>query len=141
MEVTMRLTPNFDHKEFLVSKEKPELAASMLASELDTFKMGMLAKFYLQPIRNKYGAVNILSGKRSAELNEAVGGSLGSMHLYRDDEAAVDFTVANGKTAEIFEEIKSGKYGVFGELIYYPSQNFIHLSLPCNKKTNVAFIK
>jgi len=41
-----------------------------------------LVEYILQPIRDHFGPIRILSGYRGLKLNEAVGGSEASMHRY-----------------------------------------------------------
>lgn len=137
----MRLTPNFDSSEFVVSKAQPELAKQIEVTEADLVKMFQLCINYLQPIRDKFGPVNILSGKRSVELNEAIGGSLGSQHMYENFDAAVDFAVPGKSMETVYNFIKNELNKNYGELIFYPDQNFIHVSLPTQTKLNKTWIK
>ena len=82
------------------------------------------------------------SGKRSPELNQAIGGARQSDHLYEAESAAVDFTVASvGDLRSVWEWIFNYCPHAFGQLIYYPHQNFIHVSLPSHKYQGEVFTK
>ena len=79
------LTEDFTLGEFIVSREYPHLASQVrdCLTETDKIKCFLLARLYLQNVRNQYkSAITILSGKRSFELNKAIGGSSTSDHLF-----------------------------------------------------------
>lgn len=127
----MQLTKNFSLEEFKVSKDYPNLLQDVMFTEADTIKAFLLCALFLQPVRDVFGPVTILSGKRSFKLNSAVGGQPNSDHLYTPNtsKAAVDFTcTANMK--DVYEHIKNTRAKVFGQMILYTKSNFIHISLP-----------
>jgi uncharacterized protein YcbK (DUF882 family) len=136
----MNLTTNFKAQEFLVSSERPDLAKQMLASPEDMVKMFYLSCIFLQPVRDVFGTVHILSGKRSLELNAAIGGSKFSDHLYTvgTPKAAVDFTCSKANMSDVYEHIKGTRHGSYGQLLYYRKSNFIHVSLPNGNRLNDA---
>lgn len=129
----MQLTKNFKLPEFAVSADYPNLAALIKFSEAEKIKAYLLCATILQPVRNRYGATQILSGKRSPELNEAVGGEVHSDHLFEFVTAAADFTLLCGSVKKCVEWIKNMMPFAFGQLIYYPDSHFVHVSLPTPK--------
>lgn len=136
-----RPSRSFTWDEFNVSKDHPELAAKIALTELDRQKIFYLCQMVLQPIRDTLGKpVVILSGKRSPELNAAVGGAKTSDHLYLGEACAVDFTVPGIEMKIIYHGLCL-KQNTLGQLIFYPKQNFIHVSLPSQKHINEAFEK
>lgn len=76
--------------------------------------------YVLQPIRNKFGIINISSGYRNKELNKIVGGVETSNHLYG---CAVDLVPAHASFKQVYDYIttyldfdecfiEQNKYGV-----------------------------
>ena len=127
------LTKNFSKHEFIVSADHPELLTFDL-SETDEVKAYYLSRLFLQPLRDKYGRVDILSGKRSPELNAAIpGSSKRSDHLYEGNSAAVDFTTPNEDVGRVSNYASCVFRLAFGQMIYYPDENFIHVSLPTER--------
>lgn len=122
------MTEHFSLKEFFVSKEFPEKIDWYLPTETDRLKCYLLAKLYLEPIRATHGTVTVLSGKRTRELNDAIGGSRNSHHLFDGMAAACDFT-CNGLD-KAFDTLSKFPSSSFGQIIFYPGRNFIHISLP-----------
>lgn len=130
----MQLTRNFFLSEFAVSANHPELAAQIKFSEAEEIKAYLLCATILQPVRDRYGAVRILSGKRSPELNEIVGGAAHSDHLFEFVSAAVDFTLLRPELVKYCVQwIQTMMPYGFGQLIYYPDKHFVHVSLPTPK--------
>ncbi len=129
----MQLTKNFNLLEFAVSADHPELAARIKFSEAEEIKAYLLCATILQPIRDRYGRVQILSGKRSPALNTAVGGAAHSDHLFEFVSAAVDFTLLQGKLQDCVLWVENMMPYGYGQLILYPKKNFIHASLPTPK--------
>lgn len=133
----MKLTPNFSSEEFVVSAQHKALVTEILASitPLDEYKFFLLARMILQPIRDYIDMpIQINSGKRSEALNKAIGGATNSDHLYREECAAVDFTLNDTiKTQKAFIWLLNKPY-LYGQLISYPDKNdretFLHISLP-----------
>lgn len=138
----MKLTNNFTLSEFAVSRDFPELAAQIKFSPLDKYKLYLMCRMLLQPIRDQYGqSLIVLSGKRSDELNAAIPGSITSDHLFRFESCAVDFTIEHIIMEDCFKLIRQEFLPCFGQLIYYPHQNFIHISLPTPKHHGEVFTK
>lgn len=132
------LTKNFSIEEFFVSSEFPEMAKACFVSvkkgndyELMKAKAFYLARLFLQPIRDMYDEpVQILSGVRGFALNKAIGGAETSDHLYHDECAAADFTC---RSIDSVANMLANSKWPFGQMIWYPEQRFIHISLPSRK--------
>jgi uncharacterized protein YcbK (DUF882 family) len=122
-----KLTEHFDGGEFMVSASHQDLADKLFLSEQERNNCYMLCVFILELIREHFGMTRILSGKRSPELNAAVGGVEDSQHL---DATAVDFVCPGCETMEgPFDFIcKSLEWP--GEVIWYRKLNFVHVALP-----------
>lgn len=134
----MKLTNDFSLEEFRVSKEYPFLAAKIDFTKEDIVKLFYLSTI-LQRERNIYGRIDILSGKRSDELNEKVEGAKNSDHLFKGYSCASDFApkVFLEQLFPIYKDIFDEYHYSIGEAIFYFDKvwqpRFIHLSLPTEK--------
>lgn len=89
----------------------------------------------MQPLRDETDdIIEVLSGKRTQELNEAVKGSENSDHLFRSFySCATDFVVyalINNPSVWTVEKIVRlfTEKGGFKQLIWYPNNNFFHFA-------------
>lgn len=136
----MKITNNFTIKEFIVSQDFPRIADEIKLTPWEESFITILANSILQPARNHINKpIQILSGKRSPQLNGLVGGSKTSDHL---KAMAVDFVVLfkDGMTIDpnntniVFEYIARSMPNSFGQLILYVKDGgtprFCHVSLP-----------
>lgn len=73
--------PNFTIPELTYSYTARRLGIDNTPDEASGDNLVALAKECLQPIRDTFGRINVLSGYRCFELNKAVGGSDTSNHL------------------------------------------------------------
>ena len=73
--------PNFKYKEFIKSDIAIRRNITNLPNDVRWKRIEKLAVNILQPVRNKFGRIRILSGFRSHELNKVVGGSAYSNHV------------------------------------------------------------
>lgn len=119
----MKLTKNFDLTEFKVSADYPELAAIMNIEEYQIDRLRLLCESCLQPIRDLFGTIKIISGYRNHALNDKIGGSKTSDHL---DACAADFVPLKSDMKTVLNFCKTLPYR---QLIYYPKKNFIHISI------------
>jgi uncharacterized protein YcbK (DUF882 family) len=91
--------------------------------------MYQLVKLCLNHVRDRFGAVMITSGYRSAEHNARVGGSPTSQHITGE---AVDFICPKAKMADVFvwlrDELKWS-----GQIFYYQKRGHIHIGMPTAK--------
>jgi len=140
------VTRNFSFSEFKVSRDFPELAAEIVLTESDKAKIKFLCVHWLQPLRDETGdAIEVLSGKRSVELNNKVGGVNNSDHLFRGHySCAVDFyphAMSKSWSADDIIEWIEGKSG-FKQLIWYSKHLFFHFApLTLSTKENQVIIK
>lgn len=126
MSLEIYVTANgfFKWSEFLVSRQHPDLAAQMSLSELERSQIRLWVQMCGDPLRLAHpdNQVIIHSGKRSKELNAAVGGAKSSQHL---QATAVDFELLN-KTPEYTFCWMMDHYVPYRQLICYPKRGFIH---------------
>lgn len=112
--------------DFGVSRTCPTEARDMKFSHTDYLKCYYLdCMIYKLELEFDTGAT-IISGKRSDYINEMVGGSKNSAHLFTDERAAVDFTMK--KIKDVYEYARINFF--YGELFFYPLNGFIHMTLP-----------
>jgi len=126
------LSSNFSFGEFTVSKDYSELASRIQLSNQDRQKIFILVRCLLQPLRDDIGVpIYVLSGKRSIELNQRVGGTSNSDHLFQGYSAAIDFTTEDLESlwAHIHYFLGEKKSCLVKQLIRYYDGNFVHLSL------------
>lgn len=127
MPMSDRLSPNFTLNEFKVSADYPALAQAIQFSIRDTLMLKILCLECLQPIRDHWGPVSIVSGKRTPKLNAAVGGSPHSDHLNGN---AADIQPMNESVEPVFDWIVNQSLIPYRQVIVYPDQQFIHIA--CN---------
>ena len=129
------ITPNFRLSEFEVSQAQPELVEPVPDGCLPN--VIKLAVTILQPLREKVGPLRILSGYRAPALNRAVGGSDGSQHMQGQ---AADITARQMETHILFTQIQRDAYDLkVGQVIYYPTENFVHVALQNAKYRTPTF--
>jgi len=134
----MELTKNFHSSEYFVSKQYPELARAINQIKyLDVIQLH--AESIMQPIRDHFSKypMTIISGVRSPRLNQEIGGSNDSDHLYG---CAADFTSKNLYEMYLFCIYSKIPYR---QIIYYPKQKFVHISnnIPGKTYKNDTLVK
>lgn len=72
---------NFRYKEFVRSDTALRMGIDNTPNERQWRNIERLAVNILQPIRNKFGRIRIVSGYRSYQLNKKIGGSKYSNHM------------------------------------------------------------
>jgi uncharacterized protein YcbK (DUF882 family) len=131
-------TEHFKFSEFLVSSQHPELIKDYEMSFTELNNIQLLCESILEPVRKHIDMpMIVLSGKRTKELNDKVGGAKDSDHLYG---IAADITCRDVKL--LFNVIYLKKMP-YRQLIYYTDKNFVHVSinLPGRKFKNEALLK
>ena len=123
----MNLSENFTLSELTVTNSGFPNNPDIKAKE----KLLYLANYILQPIRNRWGAVKVTSGYRSAEVNQAIGGVETSQH--RLGEAADIIPSADIK--DVYRWIVEDSGLVYGQCIL-EKNTWIHISLIRFNKSN-----
>ncbi len=100
-------------------------------------KLLYLATYILQPIRDKFGTIDVTSGFRSDEVNKAIGGSTTSQHLKGE---AADITSPVVSLDIIWKWID--KNLIYGQAINERAgtKRWIHISLPRLNKPDQMFM-
>jgi uncharacterized protein YcbK (DUF882 family) len=121
-----KLSQDFTLNEFTVSESYPDLAKKIEPTDLQIMTLQVLCCGILQPIRREYGVTKILSGLRSPELNEAIGGFHKSDHLHG---AAADISILSFNPVHIYQWIVQASGLPYRQVIYYPKKHFVHVSI------------
>lgn len=124
------LTRNFSVDE--MTKTNTGLLNTPSAEDLE--KLLYLCTYLLQPIRDEWGCIIVTSGLRKFQVNEKVGGSVGSQHL--KGEAGDIRPQADIK--KVFNWIMASDLK-YGQLIYekHGDIEWIHISLPRRGRPNM----
>ena len=113
----MILAPHFTVEELLVSRDHPELAASVHEAPPDVLvNLARLTWSVLHPLRQRFGPIVITSGYRPRALNAKVGGSHTSRHLIG---CAVDFELRRYPAEKAWQEICKKGGGEWDRLAFY----------------------
>jgi zinc D-Ala-D-Ala carboxypeptidase len=120
----MKLTDNFTLEELCITNTG---LPNIPRGELETRRLLMVASFLLQPLRNRFGKINVSSGYRTDEVNAAIGGAPKSQH--KEAEAADIFPDA-APIVSVFEWARINL--VYGQIILEKKsgKRWIHISLP-----------
>ena len=122
----MRLSAHFDLAEFTRSESAKRHGVSNQPTEEHLANIKVLCEKVLEPIRMKFGPINISSGYRSKTLNHFIGGSLSSQHC-EGKAADVDMDgMTNATNKEIFDYIKNSLD--FDQLINEFNYSWVHVS-------------
>lgn len=129
----MKLTENFTYEEFVHSEIADNYGIDNEPKRGDVRDMIVLLAQVLQKIRDRLGEpIHISSGYRSTELNDIVGGSINSDHLFG---AAADVRCSDNK--KLFDLIcgmmKNGEIQL-RQLIDEHDYRWLHISI--NNKWN-----
>lgn len=126
-----RIAPNFLYKDLLVTNSH----LPNIPGVIETEKLLYLANFILQPIRNKWGVLQVTSAFRSVQVNTSKGGSTTSQHVFGE---AADFIPTQAHMDEVFKWVVRESGLVFGQAIRETNDgaNWIHISLPRVGKKN-----
>jgi len=103
----MKLSAHFDLCEFTRSESAKREGVSNNPTPEHLENIKILCEKVLEPIRAKFGPINISSGYRSADLNHFIGGSLNSDHC-KGKAADIDMDGHGGDVTNkmIFDFIK-----------------------------------
>lgn len=90
---------------------------------------------FLEPLRDKFGSVTILSGFRTVSWNRRVGGASQSYHVYTihdGNDQAADVKCARGNATDwhrFLHAQRRRKRNDKGGLGLYPKLNFVHVDI------------
>lgn len=126
----MKLTAHFSLAEFTRSESAKRHGVSNEPTPEHLKNLIVLCEKVLEPIRMKFGPINISSGYRSKALNHYIGGSLNSQHC-EAKAADIDMDGMDGASnTEIFNYIKDSLD--FDQLIWEFGNNnkpdWVHVS-------------
>ena len=122
----MKLSAHFDLAEFTRSESAKRHGVSNQPTEEHLVNIKILCEKVLEPIRMKFGPINISSGYRSKVLNHYIGGTLSSQHC-EGKAADIDMDdMSNATNKEIFEYIKNSLD--FDQLINEFNYSWVHVS-------------
>ena len=122
----MRLTAHFDLSEFTRSEsaKREGLDNTPTSEHLENIKV--LCEKVLEPIRLRFGSINISSGYRGKMLNHFIGGSVNSDHcLGRAADIDMDDSGTGVTNKEIFDYIKDNLE--FDQLINEFNYAWVHV--------------
>jgi hypothetical protein len=103
----MQLSTHFADTELGVAGCSPQIIANAV----------QLCTLLLEPIRAKFGPVNVHDGYRTPEHNQRVGGAADSQHLYLGLNSAADFDSMPTMYRVIFDWIRLSSHLPFDQVI------------------------
>ena len=138
----MKLSQHFDLSEFTRSEsaKREGLDNTPTAEHLQNLRV--LCEKVLEPIRLKYGSINISSGYRGKMLNHFIGGSVNSDHCVgRAADLDMDDVGTGVTNKEIFEYIKDNLD--FDQVINEFNYSWVHVGyrLGANRKQVLKAVK
>ena len=135
--MSTKLTPHFTLEELTTTKT----GISNIPHENDINQLLILCRDVLEPLRSYYNKPLIVdSAFRSAAVNRAVGGVSNSQHLIgQAADIHSDYVPVRLLYNDIQLMVANGHFHV-GQCIYYPSKNFVHVSLPSPRHKDEFFI-
>tara|TARA_R110000868_G_scaffold362405_1_gene624532 strand:+ start:455 stop:904 length:450 start_codon:yes stop_codon:yes gene_type:complete len=122
----MKLTAHFDLSEFTRSEsaKREGLDNTPTAEHLENIKI--LCEKVLEPIRLRFGSINISSGYRGKMLNHFIGGSVNSDHCVgRAADIDMDDSGSGVTNKEIFDYIKDNLE--FDQVINEFNYSWVHV--------------
>jgi hypothetical protein len=127
----MQLSAHFSLAEFTRSESAKRHGVSNQPTKEHLENIKVLCEKVLEPLRMRFGPINISSGYRSKVLNHYIGGSLKSQHC-EGKAADLDMDgMANVSNKEIFEYIKNNLE--FDQLINEFNYAWVHVSYNLGK--------
>lgn len=106
MDVDQKLSKDFTLREFLRSEYAARHGLTIIPSREEVVNLTRLCQDVLQPVRNLYGRMRITSGLRPAWLNQAIGGSKTSSHMY-GCAADVEFVTHEDEMQWVFDDLRT----------------------------------
>jgi len=123
----MHLSANFKLREFIQSNYATRLGMDIMPNEEIVDNLVRLCTTVLQPLRNfERSGIRILSGYRPPWLNEAIGGSKNSAHMFG---CAADLVVEGAKNELICRDIAELKLPVDQCILEFPPNGWVHVGI------------
>jgi len=119
----MKLSKNFTLEELTHSNTAIKKNINNEPSDLEIENLQQLTDFILQPLRDELGAIRVMSGYRSKELNAVIGGVSTSQHCIG---MAADLKGIHTTNKEIFDFIVENLE--YDQIIAEFDYNWIHVS-------------
>ena len=138
----MKITAHFDLSEFTRSEsaKREGLDNTPTPEHLENIKI--LCEKVLEPIRARFGPINISSGYRGKMLNHFIGGAVNSDHCVgRAADIDMDDTGAGVTNTDIFNYIKDNLD--YDQLINEHNYSWVHVGyrLGANRKQTLDAVK
>ena len=132
-----KLTNHFTLEELV----KTKTGLSNIPNVEQTNQLRILCRNILEPVRSVYNKPLIIdSAFRSPDVNTAVGGVSTSQHLLgQAADIHSDYIPARVLYNDIRLLVDNGHFHI-GQCIYYPTKNFVHVSLPSSRHKDEFFI-
>ena len=132
-----KLSPHFTLEEVV----KTKTGLSNTPNVVQTNQLRKLCLNILEPLRSVYNKPLIIdSAFRSSDVNTAVGGVSTSQHLLgQAADIHSDYIPARVLYNDIRLLVDNGHFHI-GQCIYYPTKNFVHVSLPSPRHKDQFFI-
>lgn len=135
----MKLSKNFSLGEFTKSQTAIRRGIKNEPTDEHLMNLLFLVGNVLQPVRDECGPVNINSGYRSSELNEAIGGSATSQHCAG---MAADIEVAGVSNYDLAKYIADSDMDFDQLILEYPSADdpragWVHVSYTQSNRQQV----
>jgi zinc D-Ala-D-Ala carboxypeptidase len=128
--IDFKITPNFSFFEMSRTSYRDLIRENRLKSQEKLDNLKSLCSKLLEPIRKNFKSPMIIhSAFRCRKLNDRVGGSENSQHLFGE---AADFHVRSARIGDVFLWIWKESDLKFGQLIWenLNGKEWIHISLP-----------
>lgn len=113
----MQLSPHFNLREFSCKNGTQVPKGSVPALQ-------RLCSEVLEPLRDRFGTCNVMSGYRPVDYNRKIGGAKFSQHIYdlHPNSVAADLTFARGRPSEWADAaeplLQRGGLGRYGSFIH-----------------------
>ena len=138
----MKLSQHFDLSEFTRSESAKREGLDNTPTPEHLQNLKVLCEKVLEPIRLRFGSINISSGYRGKMLNHFIGGSVNSDHCVgRAADLDMDDVGTGVTNKEIFEYIKDNLE--FDQLINEFNYSWVHVGyrLGANRKQVLKAVK
>jgi hypothetical protein len=99
----IQLSNNFNLSEFIRSDTARRLGVKNEPSDVEIVRLGLLCETILQPLRDHFGPVSVLSGYRCPVVNSAVGSSNRSAHPWG---FAADVLIPGATSRQVVEWVR-----------------------------------